>query len=435
MPVLEDVKNNIKSIKGAFLAYNSNIDSIVHISKDMERLWKYKPFKKLPNEIKTVDDFFAGLLYSMSKGEGLELRMNEEMQNWMAMNFIHREKRMGGQAGIMANFLSSLGVQSIVFTPLLSREQCSLFNDKVILLPRLKHPKASARNDRKKTNWIFEFDEGEKLFGITAKGKTRFIAASRLDEYRLRNIKIPVGKIDFALFSGLQNIRNKYKDGTTYSDQLKIAEETLRELKRNRKPVHIEFVFTKNEKIKRYMIRRITPLVDSIGLDGPELIDTLELLKEKNLAEKVARDDIASVFLGLQKILKKSKTRKVHFHRKGYFLAVCRKDYLSNDEIKKSLEFATIATAAKAVGEIKCFDDIKNGLNVPISALGMKKMAELTRFLKKKGIAMRDGVAETDDETIIIVPNRMAKESRHVVGLGDIVSASIFLAENSYRIK
>ena len=80
--IVKDVKRRMKSVREVFIAYNSNIDSIIHVDKKMERLWKFKKSNKklkLPKRIEAPEDFFYGLLYAMSTGAGVECAPRKQL--------------------------------------------------------------------------------------------------------------------------------------------------------------------------------------------------------------------------------------------------------------------------------------------------------------------------------------------------------------------
>ncbi|MCX6815885.1 MAG: hypothetical protein NT120_03465 [Candidatus Aenigmarchaeota archaeon] len=420
-----------KSVGSVFVAFNSNIDNIVHVDRQLEKFAGNAKPRHL-EKIENPDDIFSGLLYSMKNSESMELVMGKKVERWLSKNIRPDRQRMGGQAGIISNMLSTIGVQAITYTPLLSKEQCRLFSKKVLLIDNgLKHADKVKRKDEKKINWIFEYDKGQKFLDIRAGDVSRFIAASRPDAFRLKDVSINFD-FDCAILSGFQNIHERYNDGTTYRDQFLIAKKMIRKIKAKKKPVHIEFAYSGNRKIMENMVK-ITSHADSVGMDESELMRVLDILKEKKLSRQIhKKHDIRDIFNGLEKMADHLETKKIHIHGAGYFMAVCKKDYhIGPEEIKKSMDLAAVAAGAEASYKIKSRKDIIKGLKYPQAALGWKKQKILAGYLRKKGIIMKDGIAK-DKYNIIIVPNRTIRNIRDVVGLGDIISASIFAAEIGY---
>src|SRR5690606_18751275 len=95
--------------------------------------------------------------------------------------------------GIMTNLLTALGTAPITYTYLLSERQLSMFDHpEEVRYPVVEDgtvsyvPLTEAVNtERTKINWVFEFRDGDDLFGVQAAEDTRFIAASRPPEFDL----------------------------------------------------------------------------------------------------------------------------------------------------------------------------------------------------------------------------------------------------------
>ncbi|MBI5347345.1 MAG: hypothetical protein HZB66_01915 [Candidatus Aenigmarchaeota archaeon] len=414
----ENLKN-FSRLKGAFLAYNTNIDNIVHVDSRIERYMKgTKP--EISRRIKNEKDLFSGLLYFMKNGEAMEMPISRKVSLWLEKNMKPEQQKMGGQAGIMGNFLSSMEIPAVVYTPFLSKRQSRLFGKNVKWWKNFKHPKKNFRNDKEKINWIFEYNSGTMVRKVRALKNGRFIAASRPDKYEfgIKSVRKIMPKIDFALLSGFQNVKNNYRR------QFSCARSVIRVLNKAGIPVHIELVASDKKNLKH-----IVPLIryaDSVGLDNTELNQIIRIIHGKRCRT------IEEKFSGILKILDLG-AKSVHFHYKGYFLAVRRKNYFSDPgEIKKSLEFAAASAAAEAIGDINKKKDVFSGLDVPLSAAGKREIKRLKKWLMKRGIIMKNGIGIGDYYDVIAVPNRMAKKPRDIVGLGDIVSASIFCCENAY---
>ncbi len=419
--LVSDNMKNLKKIKGAFLAYNTNIDNIIHVDKRIERFINEADFHKR-NKIKSEKELFSAISYYIKKGEAMEIPIESEVSNWLSENIKPDRQRMGGQAGIMGNIISSFGIRTIVYTPFLSKKQANLFGKNVSWWKNFKHPRKTPSNHKEKVNWIFEYQNGTRLFNKRIKYNGRFIAASRPEgyEFKLNSARKIIPKIDFVIISGFQNVNNKYRK------QFSSTRKILREFNNAEIPVHLELVAT-NSRNLRY-IRRLIKYTDSVGLDNTELQQLLSLMRKKD------GNEIEEKLRGIEKILNLG-TKAVHLHYKGYFLTVMRKDYFANpDEVKKSMEFAAVVTAAEAVSDVKKPSDAYIGLKIPVSSEGRKKIKKLEIYLRKRGIEMKNQIAETGGSYIVAVPNRMVKKPKDIVGLGDIVSASIFSAENAWKL-
>ncbi len=405
---LEDTNRALKNVRNVFMAFNCNIDNIVKVRN-----------QDFPEDIE------KGILYSMRYGAS-ESVMSKETEDSLK-RIRPDEQRMGGQIGIMANFLAMLGLRPIVYTPLHSTQQNKLFSKGI----RLIGPK---NMKDKKINWIFEFEKGQIFHRVKARTTNRFIAASRPDKFRMKPIKLP-DKYDCAILSGFHGIKPRYRDGRTHSDQFKIAARMIEKIKRKKKPIHLEIAYTKNKKIMNGILR-LAKSVDSIGLDVPELVNILNSTGDKGLARAIhTTRDVRYVYDGLKKMQKRIKTKKIHIHAYGYYIALAKEDYhIKPTEIRKSMRFASIVAAAKAGHGLKSKNGIKKGLNYPVSGIGEKSGRILREHLRRRGIEMEDGIAR-DKDYVIFVPIPLVKRVKGTVGLGDIISSSIFTAEVGYSLE
>ena len=177
-----NAKEALPYLDGMFVAYNSNIDAIKHLSEEnvcklienfseaeiQERVETY------PREIKEPLDLMARLIISMREGKAAEIPAhNSDIHEWLKEHLGFDYARMGGQAGIISNLLASLGLKKVVaYVPWLSEEQARYFvdtdnlfypeieNGKVIL----KHPQeASKPGTESKVNWILEYSKDLKI--------------------------------------------------------------------------------------------------------------------------------------------------------------------------------------------------------------------------------------------------------------------------------
>jgi ADP-dependent phosphofructokinase/glucokinase len=393
------------------MAYNCNLDNIVKVSQ----IEKYARPPEL-RELNKPEDLFACIAYSMKHEESAELIMNEQVEEWLRNSIAPYKQRMGGQIGIMANQLSSFGMKPVVYTPLLYKEICKMFAKNILLVDgSLKKPGEIKRNDRRKINWIFEFDKGQKFGKVTAKSVNRFIAASRPDEFRIA----PFG-LDFdfscSILSGFHAFKEKYSDGTTYKDQFRLANELVDRVNERRKPVHIEVAYTSSRKIMKEIVR-LASKADSIGLDESELMLILGVLGHHKLENKIHKEhDVRDVLAGLEKMQKKMKTGKIHLHGFGYYMALSSKDYhASADVLRRSMQFASVVASSVASGS-----SLVEGLKNQSSLAGRKKEALISGKLESR-------------EDVVFMPASLVKKVRNVVGLGDIISASIFVAEVAHH--
>ena len=364
----------------------------------------------------------------MKNGTGEELPMNGRISCWLRKRIKPREKRMGGQIGIMSNVLSNLGFNCLVYFPLLSKEQSKLFernpNLKFLTKDGWKPSGIYFKNVPTKINWIFEFSKGEKLFDVVAKDSSRFIAASRPDEDRIKSplLESKVDEInekaDIAILSGYHDVRKKYSD-STYLKEIKAGERFLKKLKI---PTQLEFANVSDVRIRRAIINHIASHVDVLSMDVNELISILDLIKK--YPRRKERDSIWN-YEALKIILKELNLKCVKIHRKHYFLSVSN-GYLKKDYIKKAYLISRGFDYVKSKkGRIKDWNELKIASKVKPSLRGIKEKKKLEKYL-------RDNKEKLD---VVIVPNKVNPNPKTTVGLGDVLSGGSFAIENLLSVR
>lgn len=412
-----EILKQLKCIKHPFLAYNTNIDNILKVS-DLHIRNTYKP-KKL-KFIKNIDELFSCLAYAMQLSEPLEIPIEERVSIWLKKHMKNVKKRIGGQTGIMSNFLSVIGLKPIIYTPFLSKSQAMLFKKNVLWYKTLKHPKYSAIDRREKNNWIFEYNEKDCFNRVIAKRSNRFIAASRPETYKFRLRSVKHISMDFAILSGFHGIKIRYRDGETYKKQFSLAKKIIKQIKKKNKQIHIEIASSPFLQIRK-ALWNLASLVNSIGLDNTELNQFAELINAKpakTIEEKF-------------EILLKMPCTRIHLHDSGYFLTLIKDDF-DEHVVKKALYFASICTAEEAIEDIRKPSDVMKGKKIMLSKHGKALIKKLKRYLYKNyKIRLTNNIAKTNDWKLVIIPNRMVGHPRDIVGLGDIASCATFLVENA----
>ncbi len=103
-----------------FVAYNSNIDAIKHLTEeDLSRFIGYfneaeiqARVETYPREVKEPLDFISRLLISMREGKAAEIpTYTSDTHIWLKEHLGFDYARMGGQAGIISNLLTQLGLK------------------------------------------------------------------------------------------------------------------------------------------------------------------------------------------------------------------------------------------------------------------------------------------------------------------------------------
>lgn len=435
----ENFKECLKAlgkIKGIFLAYNSNIDVIKKLDSKLEGIArKFGSTADIFEEISTPKELFSCIMYSMKYGEAMEIGMEKKVGDWLKNNIVPDRKRIGGQTGIMSNHLSLLGVRAVVYTPFLSREQKRFFRKGVLFFDEesgevKKLWEIKRENDPVKKNWIFEYEKGQKFLNVVARNNSRFIASSRLDGFVMRDIN-PDFDFDSAILSGFHAIKKNYEDGTNYKYWFKIAERVFERIRSAGREIHLEFAYNSDKDIMKKILR-LASLSNSLGLDEQEVMLILKSLGKEKIAEKIHEThSVEKIYEGMMEIARKLKGQRLHLHGRNYFMSLHSKSIMPK-YVKRAMEFAGIVAASYAKYDVSKIKDIAKGLEIPISKEGMEKREEIGKILGYKGREIKEGIFENNKHFVVFTPNRTVKKVRDIVGLGDIISSTIFACERAF---
>jgi ADP-dependent phosphofructokinase/glucokinase len=466
----ESIARNIHCVNGIFVAYNSNVDAIKHIGPgDVENLLRkvdvdtvQQRIFSYPRQIDSPVDFLARLLIAMKDGKAAEIpTYSTDIHEWLTDNLVFDEARMGGQAGIISNLLANMGLNNVIaYIPWLSPEQADYF----VSSPNLLHPfvregrmellpPAEACNPdyKAKVNWIIEFNKGLSVKyaedRIIVPRNNRLIISSRPPWVRIDMSDevyehLPeMGKtVDGAILSGYQMIKEEYEDGKTYRDYIVRAVGAIGQLKKANPDIciHVEFTSIQNKFIRLAILNDIVRNhVHSLGLDTVEVANALNVLGYEELAYSVIKkeeDAIVALYEGAVRLLHELKLQRIHVHSLGFYICVVSKDCpIDIEQHLDSLLFASTAAAARALqGGIDSFEDIKAGLDVPISTQGMDQIDKLGAYLVRQGKCNLDdfekGCICTRNHDVLIIPTKVVDHPVDTVGIGDTISASAFAA-------
>lgn len=469
-------------VHNVFCAYNANIDAKEYISahkihiaflQDPHLLEKVrKVVKNPPDEIRSPADFFAGLYLSMKEGKSLQWEIrekNKEMLEWFDKYFESPdETRMGGQTGIISNLLSILGVESIIYLPLLSKKQADMFRKERIFVPINNNneldfipvQEAYRENDDTKINWVFEFKEGGKFpvaiednSIISAPRTNRFIVASRppglvpVFDPETEKILPQIGeRVDRVIIGGYQNLQKKYPDGNTYQDYLDLAVKHLLLLK-SKNPnlrIHMEFAGIPSELIRKSILLTLSPQINSVGLNEVEILMALKILECEDEIELIKNNENAyTLYLGTVKMAELLGLERIHLHNLGYHVLFLNKCYpTSAYAARNALLYASNIGATRALmgdfySQRPVNYEIEIGKTVSISYTGLKQLElfadEMLKNIAKfdKDKFMDEGILELKNHYAIIAPAQIAPYPQSTVGIGDSVSAAAFIADKA----
>lgn len=399
----------------ALTAFNANIDRSIKL-RDLS--WELDGEGEELDEVKDVQDVKKVLQYAVENGRNLEVDASS-----LKHSFSEGKQSIGGQAGIMANFLSGLEGEAIFYTPLLSEELADLIEPDV-LHPYfdkefgLKNVNEVSNTDRTKENIIIEFSEpksGRLILSDKLRGFGPYFR-SGIEE----NMDSLNEKIDFALLSGFQNIAGNHESK---------IEKSRQQLTEIEKTVHLELADC-NKDLFKLIGEKLMPEADSIGLDETEALKMTELIGE-DTGDTL---HIGEAFDAFKKVIEDTNLERCHLHTYRYHLVVADKGYGTElDKILEGMMFGEIAAIKSAsIGLIPEIDDFDG---IEFDEIHVKKLDELEEFGDFFGIEdfAETGKAEIEDLKVAAIPTLIHENPVRLVGMGDLISSGALSYEFSKR--
>lgn len=405
-------QKNFENHVNVLTGFNANID--VSFTVDDIDIELGEP--ELLEEIRGAEDFRRLISYTIENGVNLEVEKGN-----FDPQFEGGRTQVGGQAGIMANYLTGFGNSVTFYTPFLSQDLADMMS-KEILYPvyegrfLLKNVRDSANTDRTKENLIFEF-EGDKtgrlILSDSIKGFGPYFRQGVED-----NLDTMDEDLDRILLSGFQNVSGNIKAKFTKSEE---------QLKQLETPIHLEYVDMRDEKLEM-LAEHVMPNVDSFGCDEYEL---------KSIEEKLEIDgrENEEITLGeaydvSKQLIESYGISRVHIHTYRFHLVVVEEEYgVGTEKIRDAMLWGEMSAIKVAdLGKIPEPEDI-DGLDMDDKHL--KRLDELENFedfFDLEGFAT-SGTAELEGYRIAAVPAIIHEDPERLVGMGDIISAGTFVWE------
>lgn len=391
--------------------FNANIDVIYNLN-DLEL---------------KLDDIEAEHIEKISDKSELRRQMkhafnnslNEEVELEFDPDLGEGDQRVGGQAGIMSNFLSMQQNAVIFYTPFLSDNLAEKMYEKILTPVMdgkfvLKNVKDSVSADRTKKNIIIEYNNdstGRVIFSRKMKGFGPYFRKGIEDNFdTLEN------NVDRAIFAGYHDVEGNMEA------KLKKAEDQLQKFG---KPIHLEYVH--REETINLILDKILPCVNSIGLDEDEakaLADEIDLDITDNLS-------LGDAFrLGQELIDDNKKLERVHIHTYRFHVTVCDEDYsIDEDRIRKAMLYGELAAITAAdIGEIPGSDDLESFKMEDIHLHRLDDLEHFEDFFNLDNF-VETGQATVNDMKVVAIPTLIHEDPERVVGLGDIISSGAFTGE------
>jgi len=393
--------------------FNANIDVLYDFEDLKIDLTSVEP--ELKNPVENEEDLKSCLKFCIENGANKEVNRRNYSEN-LSTNGV---ERLGGQGGIMANFLSGLGDYTTFYTPLLSEEIAEKLNEDVVYPSIegkiiLKRVKECVNTDRTKYNTIIEFNENETgrlILSGQVKGFGPYFRkgieenSSSLDD-----------NLDRIILSGFQNIEGNFETKLN---------KTEKQMNKFETPKHLEYVSMEEDKARK-VLEDLLSSFDSIGMDEEEAKDIAEMLKI-DISDDVSLGDAYQVG---KELVKNKEVSRCHIHSYKYNLVVVDEDYeISMDKIQESVLFGVSSAIQMAeIGELPTREDVQefNLKNKHIHRLD--ELEDFGHHLDLENFA-ETGKAEIEGVKVVAVPSLIHQNPKRLVGMGDIISSGAFTAE------
>lgn len=440
----------MKEINTAATAFNTNVDAVLKISgEQIAALIKQQDLslKELVDikeaKLNTPEDVVKGIFKCFTRGIAEEwLTEDKKVYDWMVKNLGYDRLQMGGQGGIVANVLAVTGVKKVyAHTNSLPKLQADQFLKQNNLLSFDENgvEKAAYLVDRKTDipliHWIIEFNkedslsiEGEKF---TCPKSNRFIAT-----YDPLNLHLVMDEnfvkastnqaLDYVVLSGFHALTERNNGVILQEGTLPIIEKW----KSKGAVVHLEIASTQDLAVRKSIIKKIAPYVDSIGINEREAIDILEVTNNNELAQKCEKNTHSiCMFEALLAIKKEIKAPRIQLHMFGFYMTLQDKGFRISPEanLRGMMTAATVAAGKAGTGSVNEAGNLLWAQGQEVSDIGLKELEDLARFIRNQELE-ETGIVEYDGFDLIAVPTILIDKPKTLVGMGDTISSISLLS-------
>lgn len=394
-------------------AYNVNLDAIYDLrGEDLP----IGPRPQAKERISGVDDLISALLHCMQEGIGAEVLIEDAEVSREIESLLPWQYRLGGNAGIMADVLASLGATPILNAPFLSRRLAELLHPGIrIPVPGGLAEPLQASGDADAVHFVLQFREGQAVQAegtrVVARADDRLIATfdppgSRLstsqefDSYCLEHIR----EFEGALVSGFHLV-----PFGLHEEVFHLRTEQLRSWKRSHPGLYIHAEMGGFERPQ--IMKRLLDLLpaDSLGMNEHEL----SMVAGSVHGWRCLMD--ASVRLREELGLS-----RVAVHTRDYIMSIL--DGLIDPEE----EIAALARGVDAAASLAATGSATKSFQVGASLAGIQALEE---FCSEGAKRYGRGAFLSCGACCIMVPSAHLSMPRFTVGLGDTATAAIFYGE------
>jgi len=398
-------------------AFPINLDAVYNILGEHIAPLAEGIVPEAKEKITSLQDLISALFFCMQEGCGAELLIEQEEVARSIEGTFPWQFRLGGNAGIMANVLATLGGQPILNAPALSRRMAGMIHPKVRIpvAGSLREP-LRATGDHEMVHFVFQFIEGDAVDAsgerIVARKDNRLIAT--FDPLNTQLYSNPdfdafcrerIRDFDGALVSGFH-----LAPSSGYEEIFQRKTMQIKSWKETNPGIYIHAEmgsFQRPEIMHRLL--ELLPM-DSLGLNEDELAMTERW--------KPGWRGTMEAALRLRENLGLS---RVAVHSRDFILSIMKDLIEPEDEIKSLTRGADAAASLAATGSV---------IGQPpeeVNPSGIKAREELCR----DGATLwgRGAFMHCEDVAMCLVPSLLARRPKFTVGLGDTATAAAFYEE------
>lgn len=398
-------------------AYTVNLDAVYNVNgiELAELSGDLKPEDL--EKITRLEDLLSALLFCMKEGSGDELPIEREEVAGIIERAFHWEYRLGGNAGIMAGVLATLGAQPVLNASAIGRRMAGMLHPgvRIPVSGSLKEP-LQAMGAKEMIHFVFQFTEGQTI--MTSGGPIVTSKANRLiatyDPLNSRLCSSPdfdaycqemIMDFDGAIVSGFHLV--------PISGFKEIFDRKIEQIGSWKKAnpglyVHAEMGAFHKPEIMEYLLERLP--VDSLGMNEDELARVTSL-----------KPGWRGTMEAVKQIRERLGLSRVAVHTRDYVISVMKGLIPPEKEVEALTRGADAAAALAATGSIK---------GLPPEEVNPAGIDARDEFLRNGAEPHgRGAYTSLGEEGVCLVPSLLARRPKFTVGLGDTTTAVSFYEE------
>ena len=194
--------------------------------------------------------------------------------------------------------------------------------------------------------------------------------------------------------------------------------------------IHLEIASTQDIAVRKALLQKIAPIVDSIGINEREAMDILEVIGEEDLAKECnANPNSVNMFKALFKIKKHLKAPRIQLHMFGLYMTLQDEGFKISPEanLRGMMLAATVAAGKAGTGNINKAENLLWAQGQEVSDIGLNELAKLADYVKSSDL-LETGLAAYEGFELIALPTIIVEKPLTLVGMGDTISSLSLLA-------